>query len=865
MRELPADFLEALRDRYQIDRELGQGGMATVYLAVDLKHGRAVAFKLLRPELTAILGHDRFLREIRLTASLQHPHILPLLDSGSAGAHLYYVMPYVEGQSLRQRLTREGQLPVADAIRIARGVASALDYAHERGVIHRDVKPENILLFQGEPMVADFGIALAASSAGQERLTETGLSLGTPAYMSPEQASAEPRLDGRSDQYSLACVVYEMLAGEPPYTGPSAQAIIAKRLSEPIPHIGTLRKVSPGVAAALDRALSKSPADRFATAGEFAAALEKAPRPALLSPRRAALAGAAAALALVVVLAFLLRSRPPGDSQVQRQITFTGRAAEPKLSPDGKWLAYLAGWRSIVLQRVEGGEPIVLVPPARFIFFPHWTGDGTALVFWMFRDSTQLAATYMVPRTGGPARKVLEDIVPFDTGADSNVVVRVPREKHALEFASLQSGKVLRSISLPDSLGDVWQVAWSPNQRLIAFTGRDALWTVPVEGGHPARIAEGWNIRWSPQSDALYFLAGPRGTRTLSKISIDPQSGRGRGDISRVMSLPTAESFDIAGNGTLVYEQSNASAQARALQFSKTAPRTIIEDRMLTEGTGLVSGVTISPDGDSVAYSESRGGDERIYLVPFAGGAARPLGSLSGRELKPTWSPVGSRLAYTRVDSGRPSVLIKDLAGGESQRASSIPGPGGYGDAIGIALWSAGGKHLAYYSQNLRTAVLVDVDRQSEDLVRVPDSLGTGYVNVLPSPDGAELVLSTLVRHTDWGEIRLYNRSSRSWHRLQGPFGESAPVKWGSDGWIYLVNHRGLTTDYNVSRKELWRLRGPGGKPQLYAALPIGCSSRVDLSVDATRAVCVSERTQSDVYLVSNFDPDLPRIAAGDE
>jgi Tol biopolymer transport system component len=858
MRDPPADLLEALRDRYQIERELGQGGMATVYLARDLRYDRPVAFKLLRPELAAVLGHDRFLREIRLTAALQHPHILPLLDSGSVGSHLYYVMPYVEGQSLRELLTREGQLPVAEAIRITRGIASALDYAHERKVIHRDVKPENILLFQDEPMVADFGIALAASSAGQERLTETGLSLGTPAYMSPEQASAEPRLDGRSDEYSLACVAYEMLAGEPPYTGSSAQAIIAKRLSEPIPHIGTLRKVPSGVAAALDRALCKSPADRFRTAGEFAAALEKAPRPALLSPRRAALAGAAATLALFVLLAFLLRPHPSGDSQVQRQITFTGRAAEPAISPDGKWLAYLSGWRSIVLQRVEGGEPIVLVPPARFIFIPHWTGDGTALVFWMFRDSTQLAATYMVPRTGGPARKVLDDIVPFDTGADSTMVVRVPREKHALEFANLQSGKVLRSISLPDSLGDVWQVAWSPNQRLIAFTGRGAMWTLPVDGGHPARIAEGWNIRWSPQSDALYFLAGPRGTRALSKISIDPQSGRARGSVSRVMSLPTAESFDIAGDGTLVYEQSNASAQARALEFSKTAPRTIVDDRMLTEGTGLVSGVTISPDGESVAYSESRGGDERLYLIPFAGGSARPLGPPSGRQLKPTWSPLGNRLAYARADSGRPSVLIMDLASGESQRASSVAGPGGYGAGIGEALWSGGGKHLAYYSDDLRTAVVVDVDRQSEDVIRIPDSLGTGYVNVLPSPDGGELVLSTLVRHTDWGELRLYDRDSKTWRRLQGPFGESSPVSWGRDGWIYLVNHRALTTDYNVTRKELWRLRGPGARPQLYATLPIGCSGSVDLSTAANRAVCVSERTQADVYLVFNFDPDLP-------
>src|SRR5881398_1744616 len=283
-----ADLSERVRailtGRYTIERELGRGGMATVYLARDLKHDRPVALKVLRPDLAAVLGGERFLREIRLTAQLQHPHILTLIDSGEADGFLYYVMPYVEGESLRQRLEREGQLPLDEAQRITRAIASALDFAHARGVIHRDIKPENIMLHQGEPMVADFGIALAVSSAGRERLTETGLSLGTPAYMSPEQASAEPKLDGRTDQYSLACVLYEMLAGEPPYTGPTAQAVIAKRLTEPIPHLRTVRDVPEAVERAVTKALAKAPADRFATLAAFAAALVQ-PTSGTESPR----------------------------------------------------------------------------------------------------------------------------------------------------------------------------------------------------------------------------------------------------------------------------------------------------------------------------------------------------------------------------------------------------------------------------------------------------------------------------------------------------------------------------------------------------------------------------------------------------
>ena len=264
----------ALADRYHLERELGQGGMATVYLADDLKHRRKVALKVLKPDLAATLGAERFLREIELCARLTHPHVLPLHDYGNAGGFLYYVMPYVEGESLRDRLTREKQLPLDDALRITREVADALAYAHAQGVIHRDVKPENVLLQSGHAVVADFGIARAVSAAGGTRLTETGLAVGTPAYMSPEQAAGETDIDARSDLYSLGCVLYEMLTGETPYTGPTPQAILAKKLTEPLPHVSVVRDTVPAaVEAALATALAKTPADRYATAQQFATAL----------------------------------------------------------------------------------------------------------------------------------------------------------------------------------------------------------------------------------------------------------------------------------------------------------------------------------------------------------------------------------------------------------------------------------------------------------------------------------------------------------------------------------------------------------------------------------------------------------------
>ena len=268
----------ALADRYTIERELGRGGMAIVYRAGDVKHRRAVAIKVLRPELAARLGPDRFLREVKIAASLNHPHILALYDSGDAGGFLYYVMPYVEGESLRDKLEREKQLSVEDALGITRQVASALGYAHARNVVHRDIKPENILLHEGEAMVSDFGIALAVSAAAGERLTQTGIAVGTPAYMSPEQATSERGVDARSDVYSLGCVLYEMLAGEPPYTGPTAQALITKRLVDPVPAVRRLRAAVPvGVEHALTKALAKVPADRWPSAVAFAEALAAPP------------------------------------------------------------------------------------------------------------------------------------------------------------------------------------------------------------------------------------------------------------------------------------------------------------------------------------------------------------------------------------------------------------------------------------------------------------------------------------------------------------------------------------------------------------------------------------------------------------
>jgi tetratricopeptide (TPR) repeat protein len=346
----PAELAAALADRYRIERELGRGGMATVWLAHDLRHDRPVALKLLRGELVAALGPERFLQEIRIAARLRHPHILPVHDSGEAAGRLWYTMPFVEGESLRQRLGRERQLPVGQALRIADQVLSALGYAHAHGIVHRDIKPENILLEGDQAVVADFGVARAISAAGEARLTETGLALGTPAYMSPEQASGGRDLDGRSDVYAFGCVLYEMLAGQPPFQAPTAQGLLARHALDPVPPLRTVRDTVPDqLEEAVVQAMAKAPADRFPTAAAFAEALASAPvttpasggrrsvpAPPRTRPKRGLMIaiGAVVVAALVALATYLLWPRPklPVNANLVAIVPFRVNGASPELN-----------------------------------------------------------------------------------------------------------------------------------------------------------------------------------------------------------------------------------------------------------------------------------------------------------------------------------------------------------------------------------------------------------------------------------------------------------------------------------------------------------------------------------------------------
>jgi serine/threonine-protein kinase len=430
-----------LADRYRLERELGQGGMATVYLAEDLKHARKVAIKVLHPELSAIIGGERFLSEIRTTASLQHPHILGLIDSGEADRLLYYVMPFVSGESLRGRLTREKQLPVNDAIRLAKEVAGALDYAHRQGVIHRDIKPENILLQDGSALVADFGIALAVQQAAGSRMTQTGMSLGTPAYMSPEQAMGERDIGARSDVYALGAMTYEMLTGEPPFTGVNSQAIVAKVLTEAPPLIRSKRPtVGAGVEDAVLTALQKLPADRFGSAREFAEALDgtgssgryaaTVALPRATRGRRSpvmVLAAFAIVAALAGAVGWRMRPVPIASSPAAWQDVLALPDSilpleQPSLSPDGTVLAFSASSSSKIqvwIRRADASSPVPL-PGSDGCMTLAFSPDGK-------RIACQLRQGRLValPLNGGPAVRIADSaaIVSNATWLDDDHVV----------------------------------------------------------------------------------------------------------------------------------------------------------------------------------------------------------------------------------------------------------------------------------------------------------------------------------------------------------------------------------------------------------------------------------------------------------
>jgi serine/threonine-protein kinase len=655
----PERITAALAGRYRIERELGRGGMATVYLARDERHHRNVALKVLLPELGAVLGVERFLAEIRVTANLQHPHLLPLFDSGEADGQLFYVMPYVDGESLRARLERERQLPIDEALRIAIAVAGALDYAHRHGVIHRDLKPENVLLHEGQPLVADFGIALAVSNAGGQRVTQTGLSLGTPAYMSPEQATGDRFIDGRTDVYSLGAMLYEMLTGDPPHTASTAQAIIARVLTEKPRPVRTIRDtVPPMVEAAIEKALAKLPADRFASASEFAEALQgKASLPpanALAQPTREseprrgvaawatsrAVLGSALVVATVIALWGWLGHATPAPAPSTRFVLtipnderFELSLALPfAISGDGQRIVYAAlrdGGRTLVSRAMNEVEshPIAGTEGAAT---PAISPDGRWIAF-------RVSGTVRkAPIAGGPATHLTNL-----TFADRRGLAWLSNEELVIPAPAKGSGTSLWRLS----------AAGGP---LRPFTQLDTS-AKEVTQAMPVPI---------PDLGLVLYTSSPPGS-SFADLRIGV--ARIADGHSKILDLPGARAIGIAF-GHLLYARDDGAIMAAP--FDAKAIRVTGDPIPLLQGVRRAGDRTALSASGTLVYMAG-GGAGQIVRVDAQGGAT-PLITEKGPFAHPRFSPDGRRLAVDVVSAGGVDIWTYDVASGTPTRLTNV-------------------------------------------------------------------------------------------------------------------------------------------------------------------------------------------------
>ena len=880
--EAAARLAAALADRYTIERELGQGGMATVYLAEDLKHRRKVAVKVLRSDLAAALGPERFMQEIEIAARLQHPHILGVHDSGSADGFLYYVMPYVAGESLRERLSRQGELPIHEAVRLLSEVADALGYAHSQGVVHRDIKPENVMVSGRHALVMDFGVAKAVSEAsGRNRLTTLGVALGTPAYMAPEQASADPHLDHRVDIYALGVMGYELLAGRPPFTGASPQQVLAAHVMQMPELVSTHRpSISPALTNVIMKALEKRPADRWQTAEEMLAQLEPlatpsggltptATRPisAVARSRRRAAASAAVrwiAAGVIVIAAIvgvmLSKSGAPVmtlGTATQVSADAPGLKMQPAISADGEWVAYVAGntrYGKIFVRRIGEGRPIALTDDTVNVEQqPRFSPDGKKILF------LSRGGAYVAPAQGGTAEALLPGpgVVDALWSPKGDQVAFIRGDSLFVRSLGSQASRLVTHA--PGLHG----CTWAPDRERFAcvlgqnnyavpnaFFGNHSptsIVTITAAGGAVTFITDSSGFNLSPVWGAerqLYFVSDQNHQRDVFALAITAD-GHARGKPVRVTSGLGVLALGLTPDGKhLVYTKYSSRANIWSLPLNASKVLSISDAAPVTSGDQVIETIRGTQDGKWLYFDSDLSGTPNLFRAPVAGGTQEQLTHDSTQDFAPNLSQDGKEIAFLSWRTGSRQIFVLPLDGRPVQQVTSTP------DQNFHPIWSPDGSTLAYLqvAATGRPATMV-VKRSTDGKWGKPAMRMDGIFAKDWSPDGRFLLglrssdSGVVVLPADSGTARLVI-GVRSVDRSAPATSDDAV--WSPDGaTIYYKVLRADTTSF-------WSVPTAGGTLRLLAQLtdPVRISARPEFAVDPSRLYFTLTDRQSDLWVV---------------
>lgn len=720
---MPSDLQERLQTTlgatYRIERELGGGGMSRVFVADDTDLDRKVVVKVLPPDLAAGLNVERFRREIQLAAKLQHPHIVPLLAAGAKDGLLYFTMPFIVGESLRTRLTRQHELPVHDAVRILRDVADALAYAHANGVVHRDIKPDNVLLSGNHAVVTDFGVSKAlASSTGQSALTSLGVALGTPAYMSPEQAAAEPNVDHRADIYSLGALGYELLTGRQLFVGMSPQQMLSAHMTQTPEPISKHRSaVSPALEQVIMRCLEKKPADRWQSAEQLLSQLEVLSTPSGgMTPQPMAPAvkpwprwvktgvPAVAGLGLLASSALWLGRRPQlfliGPNT---QITSAaGLELFPAISPDGKNVAFASrvnGVPHLYVRQIAGGRAIPLTETMTGgQILPRWSPDGSQLLF------SGTGGIWVIPSFGGSPQRVSTRGSFAAWAPDGKRIVYVAAD--TIFVQSLEGGapRAVTTAREPHSPG------WSPDGRRIAYvagnsgfygaifnTGPSSIWTVPADGGEAVRITSLTRLNtspvWTADSRQILYVSNAGGSRDIYQQPLH-SDGSADGEPIRMTTGISAHSISLSADGSrLAYSVFVYRRNIWTAPISPSGPTPIAAARPLTDENQVVEGISVTADGKFLVFDSNRGGNADIYTMPANGGEATQLTKDPADEFIPQWSRDGREIVFQSWKHGNRDLFVMNADGSNLTQVTSSPLHEMYAD------WSPKGDQVAYVGQ----------------------------------------------------------------------------------------------------------------------------------------------------------------------